>query len=332
MNEVIESAAASEGVYYLDIEDSLSGGRLCEGLTHDYVTGLRNQLWLLTLRSDQRAYLYHPNASGHQKIAEKIYSGLPREFITNSNPAPFPKNPQASDYFKSASLNDKRIVHKQFLSTSFVARGQTVQSRFEPGTFGKTATTVTMYSTPRLLGVQQPANDGALQAEITIPWDVPVGYHTVVFSGVDSAGRTVEFAQSIFVISQNPKDIDDDNIIDDKDNCYFWASCGEQSLAIEDEVNDEKSNQLPHLSNQEKDDLDPDRDERLLSYTTQQSGSDIDQSAGSTVVDGEGVLAAKRDVSNDTSSKDLLPILYGISASTILLVLVIGLIIKLKKG
>lgn len=331
MNEVIKAAASSEGVKYLDIEDSLLGGRLCEGISDDYVTGMRNQLWILSLLKNQRAYLYHPNATGHSKIAEHIQKYISGHLIESENPSPIETGPEGNDYFKSSSEKDKRLISKEYISTSIVRRGQTIQSKFDPGTFGNSATTVTIFSTPRTLGSQMPNIDGSLRGSVTIPADMAVGYHTLVYSGIDFAGLPVDVSQSVFVMSDDVDDIDDDRIVDSRDSCLFWISCGEEP------VNPDSKHPIADATNSDTPYSLPNGDDTLAAEQINNENSRsnlLNSPAGIYAPAGTDDVLGTSNSSNIAVASDSISVVfwYASAFGILLFVTVLGLVIKYYKG
>lgn len=76
LNSILKSAADATSVEYIDIENALVGGRLCETDAH-YVTGI-NDIGMSNLKDENIQELFHPNAVGHQKIAEYILKQSPQ--------------------------------------------------------------------------------------------------------------------------------------------------------------------------------------------------------------------------------------------------------------
>lgn len=319
MNDVIHAAADAEGVHYVDIEDSLVGGRLCEGIAADYVTGLRNQLWLLSLFSGNRSQLYHPNAKGHAKIASQIYSSIGKGFMTTPNPAPKTTTIVANEYFGSNS--EKRVKGKEYLTKTILKQGETIQADFEPGLFDSSTITVTIFSTPRQLGTSSASHDGSLHYSLQIPGDMPVGYHTIVVSGNDFAGKAIEYVQSIFVIGSDSQDIDDDDIQDSKDACFFWVSCGETETSTNTSV--------PSAVSERKF---VENSTRTIVY--EQKDANPEQ-APPWLLDGEDVLSARNEANKklpkNSRTSQLLQ-RYSIGAAAILLMFVVAFIVKMKRG
>src|SRR5690606_6179479 len=66
MNTMLEGLAYDTGTSYVDISQSLHGGRICEG--GKYMTGV----WSHITASSKEQEMFHPNASGHRRMAQFI--------------------------------------------------------------------------------------------------------------------------------------------------------------------------------------------------------------------------------------------------------------------
>lgn len=225
MNAVIQNAAVAQGVQYIDIEDSLVGGRLCEGVTKNYVTGVRSQFYQSIYNEDLRTFLYHPNADGHQKIADRIRIEIGEGIFSEPEIPDDVPDIEYTEYFKSSETYGYYVQSAGNIIKAVPAGGDTITANFEPNTFGYTTTTVTMFSSPRVLGTAMPSPDGSLDFTFTVPADIEPGYHTLVFSGTTMSGDPLEMVHTLFVKGSNPDDIDSDGIADSVDPCLFDAIC-----------------------------------------------------------------------------------------------------------
>lgn len=225
MNTVIKNAAMTSGVTYIDIEDSLDGGKLCEGISSDYVTGVRNQFYLSGFSENLRTFLYHPNSEGHQKIAESIHSKIEDIFAEADPDDDVDTVPSYSDYFSSSETYTSYVQSDKTIITAVPTRGEPLTASFEPSTYGYETITVSMFSAPRELGTVMPQADGSLEYTFIIPNDIELGYHTLLFKGVSYSREPLEIVQTIFVRNNDPNDIDGDGISDVDDLCIFDAIC-----------------------------------------------------------------------------------------------------------
>ncbi len=228
MNTVIKHASQSIGVNFIDIYNSLGGGRICD-VGGEYVTGLQD----INFERARYGLTFHPNAQGHQKIAEKVQG-----YFINSNPIDYDTaDPDASigqppipDYFSLSmqlhpSADKSKYTH---MTTEEQTKTQAFDISLDEVTFDPNSNVkATIHSTPTNLGEVSANSDGGLDMTLTIPESVSAGHHTLVLSGSSYSGEPVELYQTILVKSSNPDDIDDDGILDSHDSCMFIEPIGQ---------------------------------------------------------------------------------------------------------
>ncbi len=235
MNLVIKSAAEAAGVQYIDIEHSLDGGRLCEGVFADYVTGIRSQGWLWAIGDGPlRAYLYHPNASGHQKIASVIEKAIGSGFMEGENNQPDStiQAPAYTEYFGGPSALPGKTTLPIGASSGkdTYQQGEKIIDTSQMYTYQPDSTAqITRHSEPIALGEFPVDEQGRLHYEITIPADTPPGPHQLVFTGTSPFGEPIEYVQEIFVVGSDPNDVDGDGILDSQDQCLFVDPSGQDA-------------------------------------------------------------------------------------------------------
>lgn len=182
MNEMLKRVAVDNSVSYVDIKDSLAGGRICEG--GKYVTGAWDGL---SGRADD-SERFHPNALGHIKIAETIEdSGVFKES----------EIPEVSSY----SPNPDAILTLPFTFIKGVVTKvmQTLEMSADSNMFmSGTSVSSTMHSDPINLGTYKANTDGSFSA--TIPTDnLPVGQHVLVIEGIGPNGKPVRYYQYVYI-------------------------------------------------------------------------------------------------------------------------------------
>jgi len=225
MNLVIKSAAEAAGVQYVDIENSLNGGELCQGIFTDYVTGVRDEWWIQALGGNSLdEYLYHPNADGHQKMAEAAAQAIGSNFLYSQNSAPnlSIEPPEYTNYFASARGSNLTTLSIATLENNVLKQGQATQSSSVQYTYQQNSVvTVTMYSLPQKVGEFSVDEDGKLAFNFTIPDGFPTGYHELVFDGLSYSGEPIEYVEDFFVRGSSDNDLDGDGIVNSKDKCLF---------------------------------------------------------------------------------------------------------------
>ena len=222
MNDVIEAAAKHIGVKYIDVEDSFSGHKLCDGSRDTYATGVAFS------GDSERQESFHPNAKGNQAIADMVqerlrvgsvqYTLLDYPYEQQADPAI--STPALTPYL-SGSSDQKKVVTKK-IAPSAAQKNSPIQIFMDVLSLGPTSlVNLFLHSDPIELGEYTVSEDGSLDATITIPENVPAGYHTLVLEGVTYSGEPVQYEQVIFVHGSNLNDIDEDGIDDSVDPCLF---------------------------------------------------------------------------------------------------------------
>lgn len=212
MNDVLYRAAVDGGVTFVDIEDSLEGGQLCQGSR--YVTGLHDLSTSMVMNSDiQNAF--HPNAAGHLRIAQSIYSQAPQPFSA-------PDVSSRDSAKDGAFYNEAPTTQRQLLSSEVIALSSRFmvanrESVFKPGS----SVSLSIHSNPVSLGSVRTNEHGAFSADVVLPEEVGMGFHTLIAEGVSYAGEPIILYQYITVTSDTANDADGDGIPDVQDRCLF---------------------------------------------------------------------------------------------------------------
>ncbi|MGE5298454.1 MAG: SGNH/GDSL hydrolase family protein [Acidobacteriota bacterium] len=203
LNEVIKKVAQDTSADYVDIFDSLKGGRICEGSEH--VTGVWSHTKGLAIIDE----IFHPNASGHKKIAEAIdESGV---YATRLAPI--------SDYI----VQPHTVTQQMPLYTNdapIYRYGDQKPITTAPGTLlPNSPYDITSNSNPVHLGSFTTLSDGSANANVSFA-NVPVGRHVLVLEGIAPDGTLATYYQFIEV-RHSTDDADGDGIKDVDDKCNF---------------------------------------------------------------------------------------------------------------
>lgn len=190
MNGVLWRAATDSGVPFVDISNSLSGGKLCAG--GKYMTGLHD-IAISQLKRDKQN-LYHPNSAGHLQIARSIFDkiGEPEKtFIGDSVPTAK----------SSATYQSAPIVHRALnLAESDVEQEGVLNIALASGQLKPmSATKITLHSDPASLGEYQSDERGILKLSLTVPRGVRPGTHTLLIEGVSVDGKKVSYYDFVTV-------------------------------------------------------------------------------------------------------------------------------------
>lgn len=232
MNDVIEAASKRAGIQYLDITNALNGGKLCEE-GQEFVTGISDY-------GSQESY--HPNSHGNWKIAQKL-----RLFFGNSNLKNYSEYPIGEDssviapnspYFSEADGGSMKKSTNVQMSNEVNSKNNQQPQKIKPFTLKPNSTAKReLHSNPIELGDVVVGEDGSLDTTFTIPSDTPVGYHTLILTGESFSGEPIELTQTILVTSDNPNDLDENNIPDVDQPCGAFLEVSghdEDSDSIDD--------------------------------------------------------------------------------------------------
>jgi hypothetical protein len=243
LNSIVRAAAGNAGIYYLDIENSLSGKELCSDEAEPAVNGVTkgNDISLPFFNVKVIGNeTYHPNEKAHALIASSIRQQLNNESITTHDPClpqvtpqcPAPSGvPAWPAYFMiSAPNNIGFIKYTQFTVDTIldpIQAGATqivsMSKRFTltPNSIVK----LVLKSDPVELGTFTTDASGTLATNVTIPADAPAGYHTLHLVGTTPSGEPIDLYQPLQVYS-DPNDTDGDGVSNASDPCGFVQPAG----------------------------------------------------------------------------------------------------------
>lgn len=216
LNQVLASAAKSAGVHYINIENSLVGGRICEG--SEYMTGFLNVL----SQSEQLNNMFHPNSEGHAKMASAII-GSGFSVIENNNPAWIETATPVKPATFGSGTHVPTMQEKLLTLDTVVEAGKLLNFSTPLSIILRAGDKVsfTLYSTPTNLGTYTVPASGIVSAGVKLPKSIDPGLHMLV-AEVQTQGNIVQrFYEYIEVGSGIVNDRDGDGIKDDKDMCTF---------------------------------------------------------------------------------------------------------------
>jgi hypothetical protein len=244
LNSVIEASAKEAGVFYVDISQSLVGGRLCdrlepggERLFNGVTAG--NDIDKYSLCSWRSGCLgsesFHPNPTAHERYASEIHSQ------TNGLTAPMPEPqktpiPLPPDFFGEIAqtyvVNENALAHsstvvipqpKEFISYS-ESTADTLTIFYGELLQGSTLR-VSIRSTPTDIGQFTVSDNGLISEQITLPAFIEPGSHTVYLEGIDQNGEEFIAYEPVF-IAFSELDFDGDGIENDVDSCQTISNSG----------------------------------------------------------------------------------------------------------
>jgi len=91
---------------------------------------------------------------------------------------------------------------------------------------------VEIRSKPVDLGSYTVLNDGSMKETITIPDNIPAGYHTLFIYGKSASGEDIKITQTLLVTGKDKEDLDDNGIKDANQPCgaFLKASGKDEDL------------------------------------------------------------------------------------------------------
>lgn len=232
MNEVIEAAARKAGVKYVDISQALNGGKMCE----------KHQIYMTGIVGFGEQESYHPNKFGHTMIFVEIAKQLNHESLLTYSKYPTAGdesvNAPSSIYFDKGAPSS---VNTTMLANSKPSKGSKqkvalAKNSLQPGSSAR----VEIRSKPVDLGSYIVSSDGSLQKTITIPENIPAGYHTLFIYGKSASGEDIKITQTLLVTGKDKEDLDDDGIKDANQPCgaFLKASGKDEDLDGIDDICD----------------------------------------------------------------------------------------------
>lgn len=259
-NNVIEQAAKRIGVKYIDIEDSLGNHKLCDSET-PYVTGITG---VFGSGGNELQESFHPNAMGHEAMNSAIKSALSNQspldysWCTGSvdgqlcpdTAATIDTIPTPSNGYFEEGLPAVAVFQKRHMVPGQAAKNSLIEIGLDDYS-GKPNTNfaVTLYSDPTDLGTVSVDSSGGLDTTITIPAEVPAGYHTLMLSGETYSGEPVEYYQMVLVTGTNPVDLDENNVLDSQQPCGPFMTVSGQDADLDgiDDACDLEVSEEPQL-------------------------------------------------------------------------------------
>ena len=229
MNEVIEAAARKAGVKYVDISQALNGGKMCE----------KHQIYMTGIVGLGEQESYHPNKFGHTMIFVEIAKQLNHESLLTYSKYPSAGdesvNAPSSIYFDKGAPSS---VNTTMLANSKPSKGSKqkvalAKNSLRPGS----SVRVEIRSKPVDLGSYTVLNDGSMEETITIPDNIPAGYHTLFIYGKSASGEDIKITQTLLVTGKDKEDLDDNGIKDANQPCgaFLKASGKDEDL---DDIDD----------------------------------------------------------------------------------------------
>ncbi len=231
LNGAISQAATAAGVPYIDIRQALVGHRLCEAVGNTVaVNGL-------TAGKDSGPFgigvlgreSYHPNALGHQLIAQAITQNTANLTSSNLTASPGSSPENLLDAPKSGrTLN--RLAPDNGIAPSILQNGDRftvnvngLRNGLRPNTYY--VIRIDGGSGPILASVLSGA-DGSLSTETNVPLATVPGGHSIDIFGNGQDGAPVNVTQPVYIIA-SADDPDEDGFSGAADSCPYAVNSNE---------------------------------------------------------------------------------------------------------
>lgn len=219
INSVIKKAAQKAGVYYVDLEKSLDGYKMCE--TDSWKVAVNG----LTAGSDIPGFAsgpignesYHPNAHGHSLMAQAIARST--DNFEAAMPAPdssyvYTPNHTGLSILDNAPRNNKvsnrlpRYYYSEDLNFYKHRSNKIIPSDQNNYLAPSSSFDIYLHSDPVFLGKFSTDSRGKLEADIQIPSYVPAGYHTLHILGKNIAGEDIDLFKTVYVYGTDTEQIE----------------------------------------------------------------------------------------------------------------------------
>ena len=224
LNAVLSRAAADSNVAFVDIENSLEGGQLCQG--SEYVSGLHDNGLIKAYRGVTNE-MFHPNASGHSKMAHAIFQQVPS--VESYIATPARQDAESGEKYLTTPSAKKVQAMDTTVNPNSSQTIDMIDVTLQPGS----PAIVNVFSEPTYLGTFMADDDGRLTAEVSLPDSITPGYHTLVIEGTSISGDPITLYQFITVTSGMKDDMDGDGISDEYDRCNFISEWIDEATGVD---------------------------------------------------------------------------------------------------
>ncbi len=227
LNSVVKAATDKAGVLYVDAADALDGHRLCEARPGSVAVNgvtIGNDI-PNRLNGPIGSESFHPNAFGHLLLENKILAVTKN--LAAPMPAPDPNStvpPTDGLEILNAPRSGRPVNTTEYdpnMSADLAYRSTPVDiniSGAEHSLSSNTSLSAEVHSEPISLGSFKTDPNGNLSAQITIPSNLPAGYHTLHFYGADISGQSIDIYKDIYVAA-SADDLDGNGIADIQQKC-----------------------------------------------------------------------------------------------------------------
>ncbi len=240
LDSVVQRAAQTAGVFYVNTQQAFDGHRLCEapagqsamnGFTVGNDAGVTFDNHVINFIG---AESYHPTALGYQLLAANISKQTNN--LTADMPSPAPYKPPVFDWslpflqgVPSTGRTIAQVSNDDTMTDDFIVRGSAENiavngagTQLQPGSPYQ----VVLHSNPVLLDEGGVSSEGNVTTTVHIPADTVPGYHTLHVYGTNMAGEHVDI-QKVLYIAASADDYDGDGVPNSTSVCLLLPLSGQ---------------------------------------------------------------------------------------------------------
>lgn len=238
LNSVIKMAADHAGVRYVDVEQALTGYRLCETASSKVAVhglSMSDSKRLIDEKEPAARESYHPNKLGQQLLANAVAKQTNN--LTQAMPTALSDEPQyIADAANPLLLGIPGGVITTVNAPTYVdGMIQTVVVRNSRENFTvngleyslkpNTPYQLTAYSNPTNVGTATSDSLGNIDTTVTIPGSLEPGYHTLHLTGTNILDEPIDL-QKIIYVAASLNDYDGDGTANGNEKCLLVEPIG----------------------------------------------------------------------------------------------------------
>jgi lysophospholipase L1-like esterase len=237
LDDVVKAAAAKAGVFYVDTQDAFYGHRFCEaGPGSVAINGVTagNEI-PKRLGGPIGSESFHPNALGHELLHGKILrlthsltALMPDPNLASSLPSPDSSGildaPKSGRTINLPEYDPGLVPDLAYAGTAIDLTSSSSDHSLSPGTVFNAE----LHSDPITLGHIMTDAKGNIITQLTIPADMPAGYHILHLYGADLTGQQIDIYKDIY-IAKTADDLDGNGVDDSVQKCVGVEPSGQDS-------------------------------------------------------------------------------------------------------
>lgn len=238
LNSVIKMAADHAGVRYVDVEQALTGYRLCETASSKVAVhglSMSDSKRLVDEKAPAARESYHPNKLGQQLLANAVAKQTNN--LTQAMPTALSDEPQyiadaANPLLLGIPGGTITTVNTPTYADGIIQAVVVRNSRenftvngLEHSLKPNTPYQLTAYSSPTNVGTATSDSLGNIDTIVTIPGSLEPGYHTLHLTGTNILDEPIDL-QKIIYVAASLNDYDGDSTANGNEKCLLVEPIG----------------------------------------------------------------------------------------------------------